>query len=174
MYGKTLVKRAIYGSGILINGIYKAKKDALQDLINNCGLILYAHSPTSGLMVDEINGYDIIITDITGTPNSGDFVDGNYFKINGQFQEVIDADTTNILYSIGEVPNIIEIATVLEITNDQLFVNKTTNEIGFFETALTGACLEKAQDFFNTLNHLLAESGDFILTENGDNLSIIS
>jgi len=140
---------------IFRQGIYYLNKvSPLQDLIKNCGLLLYANSPINGLMIDGVNGYNIIITDISGTPNSGDFVDGNYFKMNGQYQEVIDADITNILYSIGVVPNIIEIATILPITNSQLYVNVDEKTIGFFATALAGICGSKAEDFFDVSSNL--------------------
>jgi hypothetical protein len=52
-----------------------------------------------------------------------------------------------------------------------MFINKITKQIGFFSTSLTGDCLVKAEDFFNTLTHLLTEGGDATLTEDGDNLA---
>ena len=116
--------------------------------------------------------YNYVITDIAGTPIIGDFAAPNYFKIDQFYAEVFIADETFILYDAAGVQKVIEIATVPEIQNDQFFVNTDTGQVGFFMTALTGDCLDKAQDFFNTLNHLLTEGGDFILIENGDNLSV--
>jgi len=117
--------------------------------------------------------YNYVITDIAGTPIIGDFAAPNYFKIDQFYAEVFIADETFILYDVAGVAKVIEIATVPEIQNDQLFVNKTTRQVGFFLFPVTGDCLDKAQNFFNTLNHLLTEGGDSVLTESGDNLSAV-
>lgn len=115
--------------------------------------------------------YNYVITDITGTPIIGDFAPPNYFKLDQFYAEAFIADETFILYDAAGVQKVIEIATVANITNEQLYINKETKQIGFFEAPLTGECEIKAEDFFNTLRHLLTEGGDSLLSEDGLNLS---
>jgi hypothetical protein len=137
-------------------------------------VVAYNYESPSGKAVPTYTKratYNYVITDISGTPIIGDFASPNYFKIDQFYAEVFIADTTFILYDAAGVAKVIEIATVTETTNDQMFINKITKQIGFFSTSLTGDCLVKAEDFFNTLTHLLTEGGDATLTEDGDNLA---
>lgn len=85
--------------------------------------------------------YDIVITDNLGVPNGGIFEDGNYFKSADKYNGKIIEDTTNIMFDGNGDPINIEIATVLQNTNNQQFINKATKKIAWTKAPLTGDCL---------------------------------
>ncbi len=104
-------------------------------------------------------------------PTSGVFESGNSIILDQPYDGITQYDLNRILTELDGTPKLITFDDSSAITNNQLFINKETKQIGFFSTPLTGDCLVKAEDFFNTLSHLLTEGGDSLLTENGDNLS---
>lgn len=101
--------------------------------------------------------FNYVITDIAGTPIIGDFEAPNYFKVDQFYPEMFMADITNILHELNGDRKVIEIATVANISNNQLYINKDTKQIGFFETPLTGECEVKSGLFFDLIEALVDE-----------------
>jgi len=111
-----------------------------------------------------------VICDISGTPIIGDFAAPNYFKIDQFYAEVFIADETFILYDAAGVQKVIEIATVANITNDQLIINKTDKTISFYLTSLDEPCYTKALQFQDLNEGLFDITGDPLFDINGDRL----
>lgn len=116
----------------------------LDDLIKNCGLIMYTTPEADGMA----SGYTMVVTDVAGTPTGANFISGSYIKINGVYPEVVTADTQEILYTAG-VPNIIAYDDLANITGQQLFVSEDKQKIMFYNVILEEGsdCLFKAMSF---------------------------
>jgi hypothetical protein len=150
MYGRGYLKPALYDAGYLVKVLYTTAMSPIQYLINYCGLISQWETNTSdGIIIDLIKGYNLIITDIAGTPiPSGQFIPTNYVKMNGVYAEIVSADVNNIWYTAG-VPNIVLISDIPNIWNQQNFMNLAETEMLFFDSLLAegSICIFKALSY---------------------------
>lgn len=171
MYGGGYLKKVLYSGYYLTKGLYMSIIDMLQDLINNCGLIMYTTPEDDGMS----SGYTMVVTDAGGTPTGGSFISGSYIKIAAVYPEIVSADTQEILYTAG-VPNILAYDTMANITGQQLFVSQDKQQIMFYNTILEegSTCLFKAMDFLdmNETFQVQTEEGsgifeNFIVEEGG-------
>lgn len=98
-------------------------------------------------------GCDVLLlyTDLennrVGNTSYDAILNGSQWQLAGKYQDIIDADTTFILYDeLGE-PRILDLSTYPNITEDKFFIDLETGRCLFFETSLTGNCLVNACKF---------------------------
>ena len=82
------------------------------------------------------------------------------FKIADKYNEIITADTTNILYDVSGNIKTLSWAALSNITNDQLIINKAIETVGFYEAALTGTCKVDALKFQKLNEVFLVSDGE--------------
>jgi|LGOV01.1.fsa_nt_gb hypothetical protein len=124
-------------------------------MIKHCSLQSYAVGIELNVMYDKtVNEYDW---------NN----DGTNLSISQIYPDLVVADTSNIIYDAGGNPKILDWNSVANITNNQLFINKITEQIMFYEEELSGDCLNKANKFMG-FNVPLAVVEGSLLTSDGE------
>ena len=117
--------------------INKNNINPIQYLIKNCSLNF---------------GYKDMINDIVkkdGIAKQGILIDESHFKMADNYADVITHDTNNYLYNIEGNPITIDLDTIKSNQGNQLFINKFTNRILFFDVPLleNSVCLIMAENF---------------------------
>jgi|LGVF01.2.fsa_nt_gb hypothetical protein len=127
-------------------------------LLVECGLMLLVE-PETDVLADN---YDFVVCDVAGTPTGGDFEAGTYIKISAFFQDVYDADTTNILYEANEDIKILAFDTLDNITNQQLWVTINKQTIGFTSEAIVrnSGCDSRFREYFELNEFYLVQTSE--------------
>lgn len=146
----------------VVGGVFAvAGSTLLDDLVERCGL-LFSTTPET----DETdNGYNMVVTDIAGTPTGGNFESGAYIKMSAVYAEVVTADTQNILYTAG-VANIIAFDDLANITGQQFFVSEDKQNLMFYNSILE----EGSPCLFSAMNYLNMNEPFQVQTEEGSGL----
>ncbi len=110
---------------------------------------------SNGLSVGYIAGEHFAGT-FSGRVKYNYSIVGDVFKVAEKYNGMIVDDTSHIFYDASGNINTLSWAGMSNITNEQLFINKTTNQVGFFENALTPGtdCYDKAVFFMGLADQL--------------------
>jgi len=132
--------------------------DTELSLLIECGLLLLTEPETDILA----NNYDFVVCDIAGTPTGGSFVSGTYIKISQFFQDVFDADITNILYETNQDIKILAFDTLDNITNQQLWVTIDKQTIGFTAESIVrnSSCDSRFRKYFELNEYYYVQTSE--------------
>ncbi len=128
-------------------------RDALETTLYSTGHKIPNYS--NGLSVGYKSGEHFAGT-FSGRVKYNYSIVGDVFKIADKYNGMIVDDTSHIFYDASGNINTLSWAGMSNITNEQLFINKTTNQVGFFENALTPGtdCYDKAVFFMGLADQL--------------------
>lgn len=116
----------------------------------------------------EFNGAikkPLIVCDVSGVPTGGQWESGAYAKFDQEYDGV-----PNVLPFKNVTMQVVPYDSLANITDDQLFVTIDKQELGLFETAISGDCYGKALDYFKlgSAEHATDSEGGLIFDVDGN------
>lgn len=134
--------------------------NTIKQLDKYCQLLTGAYSVNSNIMTDKTgNSYNW-------------FNDGVILRIDAIYPELVLADVNNLIYDTEGAPKDLLIATLPNVSYNQLFFNSETNKVLFFSVPLAGTCLVDANKYMGFNEPLFTSEGEPVYTQSSDRVYV--